>query len=377
VTAIRIAVDARTVYNARRRGTGKNLVDLYRQIAMNHPDWRFIMFHRQTAVPDDPFGRLENVAARYIDCPGDRWDVWQHVLLPMAAAWTRASVLHAPANTAPFYSTVPVVSTIHDLIPLDTPTLIPSVRAWARNVRHAVRRASRVITPSTYTKQRLIQELGASADKIVVNYWAPDAAIRRVTDVPAMDDARCRHGLRPGDRYIFGFGAHDPRKNMYRIIEAWAGLPANVRTSVKLLLVGIHDAAALAQTRAFAASLAPDGGWSLMPFAADADIPTLMSGAAALCYPSLGEGFGLPVLDAFVCGAPVITSNTTSLPEVTGDAGLLVDPTSVEAIRDAMLRVATDEVLAETLRRRGFERVKAFTWDRCARTVADVLAEAA
>lgn len=114
-----------------------------------------------------------------------------------------------------------------------------------------------------------------------------------------------------------------------------------------------------------------------MPFAAEADIPALLSGATALCYPSLSEGFGLPVLDAFECGTPVITSSTTSLPEVTGDAGLLVDPTDVEAIRAAMHRLACEPALAEELRARGRERLKQYSWDRCAATAAGVLAAAA
>jgi glycosyltransferase involved in cell wall biosynthesis len=114
-----------------------------------------------------------------------------------------------------------------------------------------------------------------------------------------------------------------------------------------------------------------------MPFAAEEDLPALLSGATALCYPSISEGFGLPVLDAFACGTPVITSNSTSLPEVAADAALLVDPTDVSAIRRAIEQVSASADLRRTLRERGTRRLQDFSWDRCAHTAAQALASAA
>ena len=114
-----------------------------------------------------------------------------------------------------------------------------------------------------------------------------------------------------------------------------------------------------------------------MPFADEADLPALLSGATALCYPSLSEGFGLPVLDAFACGTPVITSNSTSLPEVAGDAALLVDPADAGAIRAAIEQVSASADLRQSLRERGRRRLEDFSWDRCAHTAAQTLASAA
>jgi glycosyltransferase involved in cell wall biosynthesis len=377
MTTLRVAVDARTVYSPRRRGTGKTLIDLYRRIAAQQPGWTFDMFHRQAQVADDPFAAVPNIRHCYVDVRGDRWNLWQQLRLPLAAAAAKASVLHAPANTAPRLSRTPLVVTIHDLIPLDASPRTEEEAAWGAAVHRASHRAAHILTPSTFTKGRLVKEFGVSADKITVNYWAPDGACQRVTDEGALDAVRVRYGLRAGQRYIFGFGAPDPRKNTERIITAWAGLAPAIRAETALLLVGLDEDAALQAARACARSLAPDGGWSLMPFAPERDVPALLSGATALCYPSLNEGFGLPVLDAFVCGTPVITSASSSLPEVTGDAGLLVDPTDVGAIRDAMARLATDTDLAARLRADGFDRVGEFSWDRCARTAAGVLAAAA
>ena len=372
---MRIAVDARTAYSPIRRGTGKNLIDLYRRVARIRPDWEFVMFRRAEPAVDDPFADVPNVTSRAIEMRGDRWDLWEQARLPWAAREERATVLHAPANTAPAVPLVPLVVTIHDLIPLEGDA-DAAARRWGAKVGRAARAARRILTPSEYTRDRLVERFGVSADKVIVNHWAPDGACRAVTDEPMLNAVRQRYGIPAGQPYLFGFGAADPRKNTRRILEAWAGLPPTVRSGLSLLLVGFQPAA-LAEALDWARTVAPDGGWSLTPFAAEADLSALLSGATALCYPSLSEGFGLPVLDAFACGTPVITSSSTSLPEVAADAALLVDPTDVAAIRRAIEQVATSPDLRADLRDRGVRRLQAFSWDRCARTAADVLASAA
>jgi glycosyltransferase involved in cell wall biosynthesis len=373
---MRVAVDARTAYSPNRRGTGKNLIDLYRRMASLYPDWEFLMFQRHDTSVNDPFAGASNIARAEIEIRGDRWNLWEQGRLPWAARRARATVLHAPANTAPAMPLVPLVVTIHDVIPLDLHAGRPATRRWAANVGRAARVARRILTPSQYTRGRLVQRFGISADKVVVNHWAPDGGCHPVTDPGTLDAARTRYGIPRGQPYLFGFGAIDPRKNTARIIEAWAGLPEAVRSGLALLLVGLQEPA-LSDARAQAKALAPEGGWSLMPFADEADLPALLSGATALCYPSLSEGFGLPVLDAFACGTPVITSNSTSLPEVAGDAALLVDPADVGAIRAAIEQISASSELRHSLCERGRRRLDDFSWDRCAHTAAQTLASAA
>lgn len=371
-----MAVDARAVYSTRRRGTGKNLVDLYRRVARLCPDWQFVMLHRQEGSTENPFAEEPNVRAKAVEMKGDRWDLWQQLRLPLAARGVGASVLHSPANTAPAFPLVPLVVTIHDLIPVQMAPNSRAAHVWARKVGRGARLARRVITPSAYTKDLLVHDFGVPAEKVVVNHWAPDGSCRRVDDPALIDQVRVRYGLVAGQRYVFGFGAADPRKNTMRILEAWAGLGPARRAELALLIVGLQEPF-MTHARERAAALAPQGGYALMPFAAEPDLPALISGAAMLCYPSLSEGFGLPILDAFACGTPVITSRTTSLPEVAGGAALLVDPYDVTAIREAMVQVMTCSAVSLELRERGYARLQEFSWDRCAQTAAAVLREAA
>ncbi len=368
---MRVCVDARTIYRGVRRGTGKNLIDLYRGLARERPTWQFTMLHRGQGV-DDPFADLPNVTSRAIDMPGDRWDLWERLRLPWAVRCERADILHCPANTAPRWIPRPtrLVVTVHDLVPLDFSPPREG-REWARRVGAGARRAARVITPSEYSRQRIVDALGVSADKVVVNPWAPDGSLQRVSDRADLARVRAEYGLEPDVPYVLGFGAADPRKNTERVLLAWAGLDAALRERSCLLLVGIQGAALL-RLRERARELGLGGSCVLAGFAPEADVPVLLSGAAMLCYPSLAEGFGLPIVDAFRCRTPVLTSNRTSLPEVAADAAVLVDPESVEEIRDGLARLLTDDELRADLVRRGAERCVRYTWDACVRTVANV-----
>lgn len=368
-----LCVDASTVYHPKRRGTGKNLIDLYRNLAQIRPAWRVVMLHRGIG-DDDPFADLPNVENLASDMKGDRWNLWREIRLPLEAARAGADVLHCPANDAPWCPLSPIVMTIHDLVPLDG-RKDPQARRWLARLARSARRARRIITPSEYTRQRLIQTLRIPADKIKVNHWAPDQRCRRVTDPEVLAGVRVKYGLEAERPYVFGFGAADPRKNAEGILRAWAILPAEVRSACQLLLVGIQDRA-MAPLADLVRRLEIDDGCVLSGFAAEEDIPALLSGAAVLCYPSLSEGFGLPVLDAFICRAAVLTSSTTSLPEVAGEAAVLVDPRDVAEISEGLRRLLTDEGLREGLVARGAQRVAGFTWRRCAERACDVFEDA-
>lgn len=373
---MRIAVDARQMYRPERRGIGKTLVPLYAALAARRPDWTFTLVHQlPAAVPE--LDRVANVRRVRLDPPGaGRLDLWERALLP-AAAWAgRADVLHAPANTGPARSATPVVLTLHDLIPLELAPADPAAVRWAGRAGRAARRAAHVLTGSEYSKRQLVEVLGLPADKVTVTPWAPAPDLARVTDPAELGRVRKLYGVPAGERYVFGFGADDPRKNTARLIRAFAGLPAAVQTCARLVLVGVQPAA-LPGFRAAAA----DGGVGdrvvVTGFAAEADLPALLSGAAVLAFPSLAEGFGLPLLDAFVCGAAVLTGDRSSLPEVAGDAAVLVDPTADGPVRDGLHALLTDDNLRATLVRRGFARAAGFSWPAAADATAAVFERAA
>ncbi|MGL6072845.1 MAG: glycosyltransferase family 4 protein [Fimbriiglobus sp.] len=368
---MRIVLDARQVYRPQRRGIGKTLINLYAVLAERQPTWQYTLLHQLEAnVPE--LAKFSNLHKSRIDFFGlNRFDLWEQAVLPMSALAARATILHSPANTCPRRSSVPVVVNIHDLIPLEMAPDAPETQAWLKQVRVSAERSRHILTGSYYSKDRLIEVLGVPESKITVNYWAPDQNIHRITDPEALNAARLRYGLAENEPFVFAFGAADPRKNTARLIRAYSQLPESLRREFRFVIVGVQSVT-LPEFRQLAEELKVADRVLIHGFIPEDDISPLLSAASLLAFPSRHEGFGLPIIDAFFCGTPVLTGNRTSLPEVAGDAAILVDSESDEALREGLSRMLSDEGLRHTLRDKGLARSQMFHWNKTADTVASV-----
>jgi glycosyltransferase involved in cell wall biosynthesis len=267
------------------------------------------------------------------------------------------------------------VVTVHDL----TCLLFPEFHPWDRrmlfhlSVRRATRLADAIIVPSAATGRDLAARFPPAAAKIRV---VPHAADERFVPLPPEDclPVLARHGLPHGD-YLLFVGNVEPRKNLVALIEAYGRMRKIIPRAPRLAIAGgagwknqaIHDAARTSPSTA---------DIRFLGHVPDADLPLLVNGAVAFVYPSLYEGFGLPPLEAMACGTPVITSNRSSLPEVVGDAALVVDPYDRGALADAMARVVSDATLRDDLRARGLARAQRYSWDETARRTIAVYEEA-
>ncbi len=267
------------------------------------------------------------------------------------------------------------IVTVHDLwldrYPQYSTKLLGQRASFYRTKRTAWR-ARRVITVSDYSARDIESLYGLPRSRITVIPNAVSDDFRPVQDPDAPAQIRRRFGL-SADRFILFVGGADPRKNHRTLLRAYAQRADQLRDCC-LLLVGdvrhrFGDMMATARGLGLEAHVTCPGRLSL------ADLRQLYSQAAVFVFPSIYEGFGMPVLEAMACGAPVITSSTTSLPEVAGDAALLVDPENVEALGDALQRLLEDAALRERLRTKGVERVKGFTWDRSARRTMNLYRE--
>jgi glycosyltransferase involved in cell wall biosynthesis len=367
---MRVLVDARQIYRPERRGIGKTMLQLYGTLSRIRPDWEFRLLHQlEFQVPE--LSDCKNVRSTRVDFPGShRSNLWENILLPTAAWALGADVLHSPANTGPRSSRVPVVLHLHDLIPLDLSTDRADALAWAKHISQAVRGARHVLTGSEYSRQRIIETLKTPAEKVSVQPWAPHPLLRNRSE-STKEKSLSRFGLSENDRYLFAFGANDPRKNTRLILETYSALSDKLREQAKLLIVGLQEPALsslkqLVQQRGLTAQV------HLSSFAPEEDIPILLSGAIALIYASSYEGFGLPILDAFACGTPVIAGNRTSIPEVAGEAAALVDLDDSNELRHQMERMLVDSEWRSDLKCRGLDRAKLYSWERTAEGVAIV-----
>jgi glycosyltransferase involved in cell wall biosynthesis len=287
---------------------------------------------------------------------------WEHLALPAATRRDRLDLFHGPVNVLPRGLPCPAVVTIHDLAFLRWPEHLPRRRYHylAHEVRSAARRAARVLTVSQSTKTDVVSMLGVAPQRIAVTPLGVD---ERFQPVPPDRIAQWRHERGCHRPFILAVGTLEPRKNLPTLLRAFSRLVAEVPHD--LMLVG-PEGWLTRELEATLARLQLGDRVRLTGYVADAELPLWYAAAAAFVFPSFYEGFGLPVLEAMACGAPVITSNVSALPEVAGDAALLVNPDDEAALAEAILRVVTDPGLAATFRERGLKRARHFTWQRTA-----------
>jgi glycosyltransferase involved in cell wall biosynthesis len=298
---------------------------------------------------------------------GIRGHLWEQVGLPCRL---NGSLLWSPCTTGPLGIGSQVV-TIHDCAFRDrAECFTPRFAAWLQwLVPKLARRVRRILTVSQFSKGRIAEICRVSPDKIHVVHNGVDPRFH-----PASDEeiAAARAKFKLPERYVLSVGSLEPRKNLTRLLEAWRQVVSVQSTSSqvhpKLVVAG-----ATAAVFATAKLAAPAESVILTGYVPDELLPALYSGAAAFVYPSLYEGFGLTVLEAMACGTPVICSSTTSLPEVAGDAAVLVDPSDVAAISQAIQNLLSDEHLRSSLRSRGLARAQQFTWDRAAAETWQIL----
>ncbi len=291
--------------------------------------------------------------------------LWEQMLLPIELKCRGARLLHSPHHTTPLaWCPCPRVLTVHDVTFFILPRRYPLVRRlyFQALTMQAARRAKAVLVPSRSVGDEARPFLGISADKLTVTHEGVDPAFRPLDIETCAGLARERYGLPDG--YLLSLGTREPGKNREAILWAMRYL-LDLGGDPQLAVVGQpawgaerdQDAAArlgLAQRVHFTGYVPQD------------DLPALYNAAPVFVFPSLHEGFGLPVLEAMACGTPVVTSNVSALPEIAGDAAILVDPNDAHALADAINYILSDKAEAVRLRKAGIERAAAFSWDACA-----------
>lgn len=294
---------------------------------------------------------------------------WMEFVLPHLIRKEKVDILFSTVPGGMGKCPVPHVITVHDIIPLTYPVDHPPSVQW--NFKHRLPRflnnAAAVIADSVFTKQDLITHYGIDPSHISVIELAYDASNFRPVDSPGTLET---FGLRR-DEYIATVGNATLRKNLEILIEALGGV--RERIPHKLVLAGPVTPDQEQRLRRVARRHGVEDRMVFTGYIPYPDLPAIYSGAALFAYPSLYEGFGLPVLEAMACGTPVIASNTTSVPEVAGPAALLVDPKNHADISTAMCRIIEDVDFRESLRVAGLERVSNFSWELSARRTLAVL----
>ena len=356
--AMRIAIDARKIDDF---GIGTYIRGLVAAMCRLHPEWSFLLLGDPGHETPDWSGNVTWVAE-----PSGKYGLRELLVLSRRVRELRADLFHSPHYVYPLRMPCPGVVTIHDCIHLRFPEQLPrplgvlprrlshSYAKWM--LHHASRAARRILTVSEATAGDLVEKVGVPRGRITV---VPNGCDSRFFDRSSpLGDG----GPAVPARYLLFVGNAKPHKNLDRLLRAFEQVSIT-RPSISLLLVGsfpdrtLHAAAGTERIRVL--------GRVQGEF-----LPQLYRGAMALCLPSLYEGFGLPALEAMASGTPVIAARAGALPEVVGEAALLVDPLDVDSIAAAMERICDDERLREDLADRGPHRAREFTWQGAAEATA-------
>lgn len=326
------------------------------------PQYRlFIADASKNSIPVEPGPNFTWHPSRLTE----RWlaRLWYRLRLPLwIETWTgRLDLFHEPDFILPPVKPgTRAILTVHDLSFVREPhTVMPGMEAHLNKwVPQSVRRADHVITISEATRQDLIELYQTPPEKITTLYPGVTAEFKSVEATDTLATVRRKYGL--DDRpFILSLGTIQPRKNYKRLIQAFAQIDDTFS-----LVIGGGKGWYYADIFTEIAKLGLEKRVNFPGFIADADLPALYSAASLFVYPSLYEGFGLPILEAMACGTPVVASNQSSLPEVVGEAGLLVNPLDVEALATAMSQVLTETSLSQKLSLAGQMQAKKFTWER-------------
>jgi len=347
---LRLGVDGRELRPGVRTGIGRYLLEILR--AASQDGWSCVVY-------GDAGARLEQtlpgVMFTALEASWTQW--WDQVTLPRALARDRITVFLSPYYKGPVRAPCPIVLTIHDLYFINYPGRHRPVyeAIVTRAARLYASRATAIISDSEYSKRAIVDRLAVSSAKVSV---IPVALGREFKPASLTAAARSRYGLT--SPYVLYVGNFNPHKNIPRLVRAFGLLPGPVRSRHSLVLAGGYG-----DGRPELARLADSLGLTdrvVFPGRVDdADLPALYSESAVYVAPSLEEGFGLTVLEAMACGAPVVSSSRAALPEAVGDAALLFDAEQEREIASVLTRVLSDTALAEDLRRRALARAGLYT----------------
>lgn len=383
---MRLLLDA-TAIPADRGGVGRYVDALLPALAAQGLDLVVVVQERDAAATSALVPAAEVVTAPAATARRPLRLAWEQTGLPRLVRATRADVLHSPHYTLPLAARVPVVTTLHDATFFSHPELHSPVKArfFRTWIRAAVRRSAAVVVPSLATQREVQRYAGGADDLFRVAYHGVDTGLFH--PVERADEERVRASLGLGDRpYVAFLGTLEPRKNVPALVRAFVGAVGGTGDAVGADSANADDARP-------ALVLAGGAGWDtevepavaavpaglavLRPgYLPLADLAAYLSGATVVAYPSLGEGFGLPVLEAMACGAAVLTTRELSLPEVGGDA-VAYCGTDEASIARELAALLADDARRTALAAAAVERARGFTWDAAARAHLDAYEAAA
>ena len=379
MSAMRIGLDAREAFRPEPRGIGLYVRHLMREFGQLCPDVEFLLYHQLT-LPEGSIDIPDNMRAVHTDMPGGRLHSWERLQMPWRIRRDDVSVYHGTYNTLPprwrMWKGAPMIVSLHDAIVTWWPDDLndPFVKYARKVTPRVVRDAELILTVSEWSKQDICERFDCDPNKVrlSLNGVHPDF----LAGAPAGAGDAVREKFAEGRPYLFAIGAPLERKNTGRMIEAF-GMLMKERPDLPYLLMisGISKVQDRFAEQAAAAGCLDNVRF--LPYVDRSELIALYAGAELCVYPSLVEGWGIPVVEALSVGTPVVTSNTSAMPEAGGEHAFYFDPNSAEAIAHGMGEAIDRLGEFEPMRDAAIARARSFTWANTARGVLDAYREVA
>lgn len=378
---MRVAIHIDHIFKILAGGIGEYTRELVRGLArIDHENYYEMLStypdEKDFLIMDGKYSNFNFVPMSYNLPRKLTYAMWHYLNRPGIDRFVKdVDVLHLPSLLMPAINTnIKKVVTICDLAFLRFPDAFPSSKRifMRRGLRLAVERADKIIAISQHTKDDIVKLTGIDPDKVRVIYLGVKPIYRPVIDKLSIDRILRRYGI--DSDYILYVGTLEPRKNLTRLLEAFRLLKDDLGGRYKLVIVG-KKGWMYKSIFQRVKELDLEKDIIFTGYLPDNDLPTVISAATLFVYPSIFEGFGLPPLEAMACGTPVVTSNVSSLPEVVGDAAILINPYSTDSIAEGIWKVVSNAELRITMSRMGIERAGLFSWERCAMETLEVYKE--
>jgi glycosyltransferase involved in cell wall biosynthesis len=380
---MRIGIEAQRLFRKKKHGMDIVALELIRNLQRMDTQNEYVIFVK----PDEDDKIItESANMKIVPLAGGAYPLWEQVALPKAAKQYGCDILHCTGNTAPLFYNVPLVLTLHDIIYMEKSALQLLTEkgsayqkfgnVYRRMVVPAVlKHCRKIITVSDYEKGVIGNYFGMQQDeRLATVYNGVSEHFQPVKDEVAI--ARVRNAYRLPERYFFFLGNTHPKKNTPGVLQAYADYVAQKGSDIKLVMIDYERHALQALLQELGCPSLIDH-IVLTGYVNNKDLPVIYGQSELFLYPSLRESFGIPVIEAMASGCPVITSNTSSMPEVAGEAALLIDPYAPSTITQAMIKITASADVRSSMIDEGLQQAARFSWAQMAAQVLDIYQEIA
>ncbi|MDR0969314.1 MAG: glycosyltransferase family 4 protein [Lentimicrobiaceae bacterium] len=377
---MKIGIEGQRLFRVKKHGMDMVALELIKNLQQIDKENEYFIFIK---ADDDKSCLTETENFHIIELAGGAYPIWEQRTLPKAAEQYGCELLHCTSNTAPIKCSMPLMITLHDIIYLESVSLFKKGGTWYQKfgnmyrryiVPRVVKKSKKIITVSNFEKNRIKDFFGFpdSDQRLVAVYNGVSAYFRPITDIETLNRVIEQYKL--PERFAFFLGNTDPKKNTKGVLKAFSDYLKTNDDPIKLVMLD-YEKNALEELLTEIGDKSLIDNIHLTGYVVNTDLPAIYSLAKIFLYPSLRESFGIPMLEAMRCGVPVVTSNTSSMPEVAGDAALFVDPFKPEEITIAMKRFLDNESLCGEYIQKGFEQSAKFSWSQMAREVLNLYEE--